>query len=80
MTQLERMKKYVINQIEIMTPREFLKFTDMISGDFEVEKIINLSELFTCTDCKEKYGECYIEDTGLEECYQRYEKYCIEKV
>ena len=37
MTQLERMKEYVVNQIEIMITRQFLKVSDMIIGTTAVQ-------------------------------------------
>lgn len=80
MTQLDRMKEYVITQIENMTPERFMHFSEALGGDYSVENIINTDELFTCKSCKSRFGECFIERNGTKECLNKYIKYCDEKI
>lgn len=80
MTQLERMKEYVITQIENMPPKDFMRFSEALGGNYEIENVIETKGLFTCKDCKDKFGTCLIEKNGTKECYDKYAKYCSEEI
>ena len=76
---LHRMKTSIISQIEKMSVREFQNFVVLLSNSGIVSKtIINLSEVLTCDDCREKYGGCNAEETN--DCDKRFIKFSVEKV
>ena len=73
MNNLERMKQSIISQINNMDAEGFRKFSELLQGNYPPENIIDLSEIFSCDDCKEKYGECSEEF----ECPDRFVKYAM---
>lgn len=82
MTNLERMKENIIYQIQDMKIEEFEKFLDLISGDYAVKKSeipFDLSKLFLCSDCWEKYGDCNNVE-GEDVCSKRFAKYAKEEI
>lgn len=75
MNNLEKMKQDVISQIEKMDVKEFEKLMDILMECYEAnEKILDVSNLFTCEHCRDKYGKCSSE---MNECSSRFEKYAM---
>lgn len=76
MTQLEKMKKQIILQIEKLDINDFEELNDLLS---EQPYFPNKSMFFTCKDCRKKYGNCSEEDR-LTECSERFKKYILSEV
>lgn len=75
MNNLEKMKQDVISQIEKMDAKTFEKFTELLKGNYNTStKVIDLSGIFQCKDCRKKYGDC----PDLEDkCSERFEQYAM---
>lgn len=59
MTNLEKMKENLIKQIKALDASEFEKLIDTLQGDYpNVGYPLNLSEMFSCNECRETYGDC----------------------
>lgn len=59
MTYLEKMKKNLINQIKELNASEFEKLIEILWGDYPITGCpLNLSEMFSCDECRETYGNC----------------------
>lgn len=82
MTQLDRMKEYVITEIKNMNVAEFMDLSDVLSGEIFKTLDIQKNELFTCTACREKYGDCTLKQErfgGTKVCSLRFERYAKEE-
>ena len=76
MNNLQRMKQNIIHQIESMDAEKFYEFVYCLPCERNnPDCIIDLTEIFRCFDCEEKYGVC---DEG-KECIERFVKYCSEE-
>ena len=59
MTYLEKMKENLSNQIKELNASEFEKLIDVLQGDYPITGCpLNLSEMFSCDECRETYGDC----------------------
>ena len=82
MNNLEKMKSQIIKKIEQMDVKEFEIFTYMLEDMLEESNIkFDKSVLFTCDQCREKYGNCNSDgnedDYRTEICSERFQKYCM---
>ena len=58
-TNLEKMKENLINQINELDASEFEKLIEILRGDYSITGCpLNLSEMFSCDECRETYGNC----------------------
>lgn len=75
MNNLEKMKQDIISQIEKMNVKEFERLMDiLVECDEANEKILDVSNLFTCDYCRKTYGKCSNES---DECSSRFKKYAM---
>lgn len=77
MNNLEIMKQNVVSQIEKMNTKEFEKLMNILLECHEFnQEVLDISCLFTCDECRKKYGNCSME---ANECSSRFEKYAMSK-
>lgn len=80
MTNLEVMKKRLINQIEHMNIEDFMKLITILEETVENRKneIVDMNMFFPCDECRKYFGECS-KNGGPEECDERFMKFAISK-
>ena len=71
---LKKMKENIISQIQAMDVEKFEKLVDLFQ-DYDEYDLIDVSELFVCNKCREKYGEC--DDIISKTCSERFKKYAL---
>ena len=79
MTNFERMKLDLCQQIMDMSEEDLREFLEMLSYycSEEASALLDLSRCFLCGDCKRYFGGCDATDTVvLEECMRRFKAYC----
>ena len=70
MTNLEKMKENLINQINELDASEFEKLIEILRGDYSITGCpVDLSEMFSCDECRETYGDC---SEGKDCCSERF--------
>ena len=59
MTNLEKMKENLIQQIKTVDSSEFEKLIETLWGNYPITGCpLDLSEMFPCDECREIYGDC----------------------
>lgn len=82
MKNFEIMKKELINELTLkikeMDEADFLDFTNVLLGEYILDKQkfrFNLSGRFDCKDCQRIYGSCNEKGTKPDECICKFKKY-----
>ena len=75
MTNLEKMKNILIEQINGMDASEFEKLLGLFDGIYPDEGLdsLDLSGIFDCAACKKEYGTCYEDDE--DRCSRRFAEF-----
>ena len=83
MTNSDRMKLDICQQIMDMSEEDLREFLEMLSYycSEEASALLDLSRCFFCDDCKRQFGGCDATDAiVLEECKRRFKDYCDSPV
>ena len=86
MTNLEKMKKDMIDVIQNMTTEEFYSFTILVDEEYEKCKRGDKSlynaplpkSILACENCKVRYKDCDCENSASK-CMDNFIKYCDEE-
>lgn len=78
MKNIDRMKLALIEQINGMTADEYYDFISVPEeqNDFK-PGFISEKAIFSCKECREKFGNCKEYDDKSEVCLERYRKYAL---
>lgn len=83
MTNSDRMKLDICQQIMDMSEEDLREFLEMLSYycSEEASNLLDLSGCLLCDDCKKQFGGCDATDAiVLEECKRRFKDYCDSPV
>lgn len=80
MKNIDKMKRNIIEQIENMTVEQFEDFADMLTEYYNFRKnLIDMSNIFRCSDCKKVYGKCPENTYDNQICTDRFRDYAMKE-
>lgn len=81
MTNFEKMKQMLISRIEQMSVTQFENLCLILNGardNYDFDEPIDVTGLFSCVDCEEKYGSNCGVSENPEICSERFAKFASE--
>ena len=78
MNNLDKLKNALIENIKNMNPEKFYELMNILEeSNKEIPGLITENALFSCRQCRQKYGECE-QENNTKICFNRFKMY-IEK-